>query len=305
MAIPILASLVMWATANAAPSAPAVKLALWYTEPAADWQTQAMPIGNGRIGAMIFGDPQHERLQVNEDSLWEGDENATGEYQSLGDIKIELSHGAASGYRRELDLSRAIQSVQYNADGIAYRRSYFASHPAEAMIFQFTADKPGAYSGLITFADAHGNPSTAEGNRITAGGALKNGLQFESQLIVIHQGGTLSAGGDGIRLDHADGFVIFFNARTNYINQRSRHWRSDPPHARLTAGLEAAAKMPLDQLLAEHVADYQKLFSRVAIDLARRRRGQSRCRPTSGSSPMRSRVIRRWRHCSFSLEDIC
>src|SRR5438874_874544 len=71
-------------------------LALHYKQPATDWQSQALPIGNGRLGAMIFGDAQHEHLQVNENSLWTGDEKDTGRYQNLGDVTFDLDHGAAS-----------------------------------------------------------------------------------------------------------------------------------------------------------------------------------------------------------------
>ena len=71
-------------------------LLLRYRQPAADWQSQALPIGNGRLGAMIFGDPQHEHLQLNEISLWTGDEKDTGSYQNLADLLLDLTHGAVT-----------------------------------------------------------------------------------------------------------------------------------------------------------------------------------------------------------------
>src|SRR5579872_643585 len=82
-------------------------LTLVYNQPAIDWQSQALPIGNGRLGAMIFGDPQHEHIQVNEISLWTGDEKEMGSYQNLGDLTFDMTHGAASAYRRELDITGA------------------------------------------------------------------------------------------------------------------------------------------------------------------------------------------------------
>ena len=104
-------------------------LTLFYKQPATDWQTQALPIGNGRLGAMIFGDPLHEHLQLNEISLWTGDEKNMGAYQNLGDLTLDLNHGPASDYRRELDITSAIHSIKYKADGISYQREYFASNP--------------------------------------------------------------------------------------------------------------------------------------------------------------------------------
>src|SRR6478672_12218202 len=77
-------------------------LTLFYKQPATDWQTQALPIGNGRLGAMIFGDAIHEHIQLNEISLWTGDEKNMGSYQNLGDLTFDLAHGPATSYRREL-----------------------------------------------------------------------------------------------------------------------------------------------------------------------------------------------------------
>ena len=85
----------------------ATDLSLWYDHPAKDWQSECLPIGNGRLGAMVYGDAQHERIQLNEDSLWTGDEKETGKYQTLGELTVDMEQGAATGYRRELDLSRA------------------------------------------------------------------------------------------------------------------------------------------------------------------------------------------------------
>src|SRR5580704_5789877 len=96
---------------------PAPKLALSYGQPAEDWQTQALPIGNGRLGDMIFGDPQHEHLQLNEISLWTGTEKDTGRYQNLADLFLDLDHGPAApgSYHRQLDLSTATHSIEYAA----------------------------------------------------------------------------------------------------------------------------------------------------------------------------------------------
>src|SRR5665811_579869 len=87
-----------------APVASGQRLTLHYNQPAEDWQSQALPIGNGRLGAMIFGDARREHLQLNEISLWTGDENDTGSYQNLGDMWLDLTHGAPRTYQRGLDI---------------------------------------------------------------------------------------------------------------------------------------------------------------------------------------------------------
>ena len=75
----------------------------------------------------------------------------TGAYQGFGDVFIELGKpaNAATAYRRELDIGRAVHTVTYTQDGVNYRREYFASHPAKVMVLRFTADKPGAYTGSV------------------------------------------------------------------------------------------------------------------------------------------------------------
>ena len=66
---------------------------LWYDKPAKDWEREALPIGNGRLGGMIFGGAQQEHIQFNESSLWIGDENDTGAYQAFGDLFVDLAGG--------------------------------------------------------------------------------------------------------------------------------------------------------------------------------------------------------------------
>src|SRR5450759_1595281 len=134
------------------------RLALHYNQPAEDWQSQALPIGNGRLGAMIFGDARHEHLQLNEISLWTGDEKDTGSYQNLGDLWLDLTHGAPQGYERRLDIDSAIHGIQYKAEGIAYRREYLASAPQQALVLRYTAGKRGADYGGRQSADGGRQP---------------------------------------------------------------------------------------------------------------------------------------------------
>jgi len=101
----------------------AAETKLWYDKPAERWEQEALPIGNGRLGAMIFGGVGHERIQFNEDSLWIGDETDTGAYQAFGDLFIDFDgSGAVTHYRRELDIGRAVHAVSYIRDGVSCRR---------------------------------------------------------------------------------------------------------------------------------------------------------------------------------------
>jgi alpha-L-fucosidase 2 len=69
---------------------------LWYRKPATDWEKQALPIGNGRLGCMVFGGVDREHIQFNEDTLWIGDEKDTGSYQTFGDIYMDFGANVAT-----------------------------------------------------------------------------------------------------------------------------------------------------------------------------------------------------------------
>ncbi len=243
-------------------------LRLTYLEPAQDWQTQALPLGNGRLGAMIFGDPAHEHLQLNESSLWTGDEKDTGRYQNLGDLFLDLEHGQAGNYQRQLDLATATHSITYEAEGVRYRREYFASFPRQVIVFRFTASPAGAYSGTLKLTDAHKATTSFSGNTLVAKGTLDNGLLYETQVRVLHSGGKVTAGAGGtVRIEKADALTLIFGAGTDYTPDRAKAWRGANPHDRISRQVSEAAARSVEQLRAAHVADYQKLFSRVSLRL--------------------------------------
>ena len=255
---------------------------LWYDKPAISWEKEALPIGNGRLGGMIFGGVQREQIQFNESSLWIGDERDTGAYQAFGDVFVDFTaqtNAPPTNYRRELDLARAVHTVTYTAGGVNYRREYFASHPADVMVFRFTADHPGAYSGSVLLTDMHQGKVVAAGNRLTASGSLAGykyeakgpdyaiALGYEAQVLILNDGGSVQAADGRIAFERVNTLTLLINAGTDYVNERQRGWRGEPPHARVTAKLKAAAAPPPRALLAAHLADYQKLFNRVTLKL--------------------------------------
>src|SRR6185312_5788921 len=156
-------------------------LRLWYTQPAQKW-TDALPVGNGRLGAMVFGGINDERIQFNEDTLWKGfphDYDRAGAhdslakirqllfegnandaitltrsnflsdpirqkpYQPFGDLHFHFAdHGTSTDYRRELDLDTVTAVTTYRVDGVRFQRDVFASYPDHAIVAHLTADKP-------------------------------------------------------------------------------------------------------------------------------------------------------------------
>ncbi len=268
---------------------------LWYQQPATNWQTEALPIGNGSLGAMIFGNEAQERIMFNEDSLWIGDENDTGSYQSFGDVFVHfqptgrrvdgISDGDkdASAYRRELDIGTAVHQTRYTKDGIRYRREAFASHPAGVMVFRYTADQAGAHSGSVELTDNHEGSIVVDGNTITATGSLAGyeygkaerqtpppyaiALDYQSRVMVLHEGGRVTTANGRIEFAECDALTILVAAGTDYVNQRELGWKGPHPRDRIAKILSEASQRNYSQLHAEHIADYQKLYQRFSIEL--------------------------------------
>jgi alpha-L-fucosidase 2 len=159
------------------------ELKLWYDKPASKWE-EALPLGNGRLGAMVFGNPLEELYQLNEETLWSGEptdrnnpkakyaldkirgavndgdyelarqlwkENAQGPYTArylpMADMRISmLSKGKPTGVYRDLDLTTATATVSYIVDGVRFRRTAFISYPAQVMVVRVEADAPESVS---------------------------------------------------------------------------------------------------------------------------------------------------------------
>jgi len=161
------------------------KLIMWYEKPAKQW-VEALPVGNGRLGAMVFGDPAKETIQLNENTVWAGSPNRNdnpnakaslsevrklifeGKYKEAQDLVNQnfiskTSHGMSyqtvgnlrlnapgnsnySGYYRELDLARAVTSTRYTINGVNFKTETFSSFPDQVIVERITADKRGAIS---------------------------------------------------------------------------------------------------------------------------------------------------------------
>jgi len=166
-------------------AAPREGLSLWYRQPASKW-VEALAIGNGRIGAMVFGGLDRERLQLNEDTLWAGGpydpvnpqarqaipearqlvfegryydaanliktnvmSTPLGQmpYQTTGDLILTFPAAATvENYRRDLNLDTAVTTVEYTENGIRFSRQVFASAVDQVIVVHLTADKPRAIS---------------------------------------------------------------------------------------------------------------------------------------------------------------
>jgi len=258
----------------------------------AGWEREALPVGNGRIGAMIFGQLEREHVQFNDITLWTGDDKTMGSYQPFGDVFINLPGHASSGsdYSRTLALDQAVHSVRYKHAGVTFERQTIASNPAQVIVVRLTADKAGQYTGSIELSDMHDAHIRASGTRLFATGSLagyvlphnkgnqwtpkspplsSNVMDYASQVQVVNEGGTLSIEGDKIAFSGCDALTLIIGAGTSYVIDPAKKFQGPHPLPRVTQQVTAAAARPWAQLLAEHQADYRSLFARMSMDLGR------------------------------------
>src|SRR5215469_3034785 len=162
---------------------------LFFNQPATTW-ADSLPVGNGRLGACVFGNPSKERIQLNEESIWDGEvrdrNNPNGGaavqkmrqmlmdgdvagaealaltdflavprrlpcYQTLGDLHLDFgSMDEVSDYRHELNLDTAIVTTAFTSKGVHYRREVFSTAADQVIVMRFTASEPGKISFTAT-----------------------------------------------------------------------------------------------------------------------------------------------------------
>ncbi len=291
------------------PAAAQTAQKLWYRQAATKW-TEALPIGNGRLGAMVFGGAAEEHLQLNESTVWAGEkrdrinplahdgflearrlmlagkieeaEKVADEkiiatprrmppYQTLGDLRLRmLNQGAASDYRRELAIDRAIASVSYRANGVTYTREVFSTAVDQLLVIRLTADQPGKLSFTAALTRDQDADTTLHGPNglLLQGEAIahddrhpderKVGIKFASLLQVNAPGATIRAESGHLVVEGATTALLFLAAQTNY--------RNPDPLLACTRDL-ARSQSPYDAIRDAHVADHQKFFRRVSLRL--------------------------------------
>ena len=287
-------------------------LKLWYDQPAKQW-VEALPVGNGRLGAMVFGDPANEVIQLNENTLWAGQPNRNDNpdarealpevrklifdgkykeaqdlvnksiitkkshgmpYQTVGNLKLTFpGHENFTNYYRELNLEKATASSRYEANGVKYETSVFSSFPDQVIVARIKADK----TGSISFSATMDRPKPSEvtvtanenGELIMSGitsefEKMPGSVKFQAKVKVVAKGGKISASEGSLNVVQADEVTLLISIATNFVNY---HDLSANEEERATSYLQKALKKSYDQILKDHVADFQNYFNRVKLDL--------------------------------------
>jgi alpha-L-fucosidase 2 len=279
-------------------------LTLWYKKPAQIW-TDALPVGNGRMGAMVFGEPARERIQFNEHTVWTGEPHDYAHkgaskylqqirellwagkqkeaealamkefmsepvrqraYQAFGNLEIRIDGvGEVAGYKRWLDLDTGVACTEFRSGDTTFRREVFASYPANAIVVRITASRPVQIEAGLT--------SAHENSKISTTGATEIAMSGQPAESAIRFEARLAGQSEDGRVASHDGRLTVTGAKSatfllaGATNFKNYRDISGDPAQRNIATLAASRPKHYDALRAEHIRDHQALFRRVALDL--------------------------------------
>lgn len=271
---------------------------LEYSSPAADWN-EALPVGNGRMGAMIFGSPEAELLQLNEDSLWSGgyrnrnnpkaynnleklrrlikeEKCAEAEklcadafygtnehqrhYQPLGDLHICRDIAGYTDYERGLDLSNALSWVRFSSGGTVYENTVFASCPDQVIVIRLSADKKGSVS-FTAFIDGRDDNYNIDQayDDKTLMFTVSDGIPYACAVTGYSRGGCLFTDANRIVCENADEAVIIIAAQSA--------WRTGDYIKKAAGQAKTAARKSPELLERRHIDDYRRLYGRCSLHI--------------------------------------
>jgi len=263
------------------------------------WEKWSLPLGNGYMGVNVFGRTDTERLQITENSLsnpcvydsrYPG---GNGGLNNFCEFYLDFGHpnDGVTDYRRSLSLNDAVARTEYTYGGVRYTREHFTSYPDRVFVTRITADRKGAlnmtvrpeipYLSPYLLNEGDGMGKTGEvsvaDHVITLAGEMEfYKIQYEGQVAVIPEGGSLTANEGTLVLKDADSVLLIMAVGTNYKMERRVFLEQDPkkklapyphPHERVSEIIGNARSFSYEELLQRHLADYIPLISRAEIDL--------------------------------------
>lgn len=304
---------------------------LWYDKPAAQW-VEALPLGNGRIGAMVFGSVEDELIQLNEGSLWSGgpmkknvnpkayqylqplrealyaedfqkaDELCrkmqgyfSESFLPMGDLVIHHDFGSdkSQNYYRDLKLDQAVSTTNFTVKGVKYSREIFISAPANTMIVKMKASKKGALTFDAKLSSVLTNSvSVLADDRLVLDGKAParvdpsyynkknrqpiiledttgcNGMRFRMDLKVSLKDGSVKTDANGIHVTDATEVILYFAAATSFNGfDKCPDSEGKNEKAITDSIIKNSTAQKYESLKKDHIADYQKYFNRVNLDL--------------------------------------
>lgn len=293
-----------------------------YKSPANCW-TEAQPLGNGSIGAMVFGGVFKERICLNHDTLWTGrprqinlegaydalfkakelvknenyaeahrciTENCLGRrgqsYLPFGDMELDFYDIAdnVTGYKRVLDLQKAIVTVEFSAADVNYKREYFVSYPDDVMVIKLSSDRDGMINFDLKLSSPLKNKVLTKDNALYLTGECpgvqtpeytyeysdnpeEKGIAFRGGAVVMTDG-EIKPCNNAVFVRNANEAVIVFSIKTSFNGCNKHPYTEGTEYInRLDSTLANAEQSGFDLLIKRHVADYRELFGRISLDL--------------------------------------
>jgi alpha-L-fucosidase 2 len=296
---------------------------LWYKTPAADW-FDALPLGNGRLGAMVFGDPNEEHLQLNEESLWAGcpedpypenvrehyarfqQLNLEGKYnealnygmenlavrpssirsyEPLGDLFLNFEHQKAENYKRSLDLSTGITTIEYSVNNKRFKRESFISTKYNAIFYRFESLDDEKTNCTVRFDRFKDIQQGITGNRIVVTGQVfddpngyddnkdgsgKGGYHMKFATVVgIHtENGELGSNEGTLTVKQSKAFTVVVSAATDYNLQLLNFDRTINSQKVAEDILEQALAASYDEVKNEHIETHSSIYNRLKLDIS-------------------------------------
>ena len=280
------ATLKEWAVTASTTFRPEEPLTLWYTAPvtkstvANPWMEYALPIGNGQLGAMIYGGIRQDIVQFNEKTLWTGSSSNYDRgrgYQNFGHLYIEdtserfgtTSAQGVKEYVRTLDLAKAVATAEWkNTDkSVVFRREYIVSAPDKVIAVHLTASEPGQLSQRIYLWNAQNVRGSYADGEGTFAGALET-VSYNACMKVVATGGTTTTDAEGVHVEGADEILIVLSAVTDYDPVASGYVSgTDAIEEEARSAVSAAAAKGWAAIYSDHVADYTQYFDRCRLDI--------------------------------------
>jgi alpha-L-fucosidase 2 len=287
-------------------------LKLWYNQPAGQTWENALPIGNGRLGAMVYGNVKTETIQLNEHTVWSGSPNRNDNHKALaslpeirnliyagkhkeaealanqtiisqsshgqmfqpvGNLHLDfVGHEPYMNYHRELDIERAMATTTYTVDNVTYRREMLASLVDGVIAIRLTSTVRGKLSCIAKFSSLHptAKVSTSLKNDLTFAGVtsthegVEGKVRFKGIARLNAEGGSVSATDTSIVVTNADAVTLYIAIATNFNSYKDLN---GDENARASALIENASLKSYDDIVRNHIKEYQKYFSRIKLDL--------------------------------------
>lgn len=225
------------------------QLDLVYTTPAADWQTESLPLGNGQFGALVLGGVAADRLRLSRPSH----QDESGQRQPFADLVIRTGHDpeAARTYLRRLDLQTAAVEISYRDGRIRHRREYFASFPDKVLVGQLRSVRKGTLNVRLGWECRHAGHAVRFENSqrrliLTAAGQM-------ATVALRPEGGTMTFTQEEVRIEGADRLLLVLTMGTDA--------------SRVNAVLDAVRMDDARELQQRHLGDYQDHFHAMYLTL--------------------------------------